>query len=120
MSRNHDTLNLNEDELVDMYSLSERWFNEVNKREPEARYPELIWDAMPKSGASQVHTHLQVSIDEKGYYGGMRRWLDASHDYFVKNQRDFMHDFILIHKALGLVYEIDNCFLIFNLVNSLS
>ena len=72
---------------------------------------------MPKSGASQVHTHLQVSMGEKAYYGAMRRWLDASENYFKKYMRDVLEDFILIHRALGLTYESNNCIVIFNMVN---
>ena len=116
VSRNHDTLYLKEDELIDLYDLCLKWFNKVNEIDKMAIYPEMIWDSMPKSGASQIHTHLQVSMDENGYYGIMRRWLDASKHYFTINRRDLLDDFILVHKALGLVYELNNCYVIFNLV----
>ena len=118
MSRNHDTLFLKEEEIIDLYDLSLKWFEKVNSIDSNAKYPEMIWDAMPKSGASQIHTHLQVSMDDKSYYGVMRRWLDASAQYFNENKRDFLEDFILIHKALGLAYELNNCFVIFSLVIS--
>lgn len=117
VSRNHDPLNLKEEEIIDMYNLSLKWFEKVNSIDSSARFPELIWDAMPKSGASQIHTHLQVSMDDKNYYGVMRRWLEASQKYYKEYDRDFLDDFILVHKALGLAYEVDNCFVIFNLVS---
>ncbi len=59
-SRNHDPLNLNEIETIDMFNLALKWFDKVNLIDKNAKYPELLWDAMPKSGASQIHTHLQV------------------------------------------------------------
>ena len=93
-----------------------KWFKRVNKEDKSAIYPELIWDAMPKSGASQVHTHFQASVGLIGYYGAMRRWLDASSQYFNENHRSFMQDFILIHKAFGLVFEFEDVFAIVNLV----
>lgn len=102
--------------VVDNKSVSLKWFKKVNEIEPAAQYPEMIWDAMIKSGASQVHTHLQVSMGLKSYYGAMRRWLDASESYFLATYRDFYDDFILIHRALGLVYEYDQCLVILNLV----
>ncbi|RNA09093.1 hypothetical protein BpHYR1_006566 [Brachionus plicatilis] len=116
VSRNHDPLNLKEEEIIDMYSLSWEWFKKVSSIDPSAKFPELIWDAMPKSGASQIHTHLQVSMDDKNYYGIMRRWLEASERYFGAFKRDFLDDFILIHKALGLAYELNNCYVIFSLI----
>lgn len=117
VSRNHNTLNLTEEETIDMFSLSVKWFKRVNKEDKSAIFPELIWDAMPKSGASQVHTHFQASVGLIGYYGVMRRWIDASSQYFNENQRSFLQDFIFIHKALGLVYEFEKVVVIVNLVS---
>ncbi len=102
--------------MIDMFNVGTQWFNKVNSLNSNAIYPELIWDAMPKSGASQVHTHLQVSMGERNYYGQMRRWLDASENYFKNSLRDFLEDFILIHRALGLTFEQNNCIVIFNLI----
>jgi hypothetical protein len=99
--------------------LSWEWFAKVNEHDKSAKYPEIIWDAMPKSGASQIHTHLQASLGINSYYSTMRRWLDASADYFNHHNRDFLDDFILIHKALGLTYQLNNVFVIFNLVSAL-
>ena len=88
----------------------------MNKIDPKSQYPELIWDAMYKSGASQIHTHLQVSMGKNAYYGMMRRWLDASARYNNDYERDFLDDFVLIHKALGLVYEYKEVSVIFNII----
>ena len=72
---------------------------------------------MPKSGASQVHTHLQTSMGINAYYGGVRRLLEAAALYHEKNNRDYFNDFILIHQALGLAKKINNTYLIINLVS---
>ncbi len=92
------------------------WFKKINKLDLMAKYPEMIWDSMPKAGASQVHPHLQVSMGSTNYYGGMRRWLDAAMRYTNTHQRNFFDDFILIHKALGLTYKVNNVYVIANLV----
>lgn len=105
--------------LNDVYfvvRLSLKWFQKVNEIDASAQYPQILWDAMPKSGASQVHAHLQVSLSYDSYYGQMRRWLEASSEYFIATYRDFYDDFILIHRALGLVYELNDCYVIVNLV----
>lgn len=102
-----------------MDSLSLKWFQKVNDLEPSAQYPQIMWDAMPKSGASQVHPHLQVSMGMRTYYGCMRRWLEASGEYFLSTYRDFFDDFLLIHKALGLVYELNDSYVILNIVRQL-
>lgn len=116
LSRNHNPMNLTNDELLDMFNVATAWYQKANKIDKKAEYPEMIWDAMPKSGASQVHTHFQVSLGAKSYYGGMRRYLDASRRYFDLNKRNYFDDFILLHKALGLTYSLDDATLIANLI----
>ena len=74
---------------------------------------------MPKSGASQVHTHLQVSLGIVSYYGGMRRLLEASQRYQNIHKRNYLEDFILLHKALGLANKYNDTYVVVNLVNSI-
>lgn len=115
-SRNHNTLYLSEEELVDMFMISLDWFRKVNEVDSTAIYPQLIWDAMPKSGASQVHTHLQTSMGINAYYGGLRRVLEAAALYHAQNERYYFDDFILLHRALGLAKKINNTYLIINMI----
>ena len=89
----------------------------MSELDTKAVYPELLWDSMPKSGASQVHTHLQVSMGRMSYYGGMRRLLDACAHYYTVYQRSYLDDFILLHKALGLANRYNNTYVLVNLVN---
>lgn len=118
MSRNHDTLHLNEVETIDMFNLALKWFDKVNKIDSNAKYPEILWDAMPKSGASQIHTHLQASMGINSYYGAMERLKSASKLYYNDYKRDYLDDFILIHQALGLSMLINKTYVILNLVTT--
>ncbi len=116
LSRNHNPMELSKEEFVDMFSLALKWFKKVNELDISARFPEMIWDCMPKAGASQVHPHFQLSMGSRSHYGGMRRWLDASERYYTDNQRNFFDDFYLIHKSLGLTYNSGSAYIIANLV----
>ena len=44
-------------------------FNKAHKAFPSARFPTLIWDVLPKCGASQIHPHLQGFLDPERYHG---------------------------------------------------
>lgn len=99
-----------------MFDLALTWYKAVKKQDKDAKYPALLWDVMPKSGASQVHPHFQTSFGVNNYYGGMRRWLEASKRYYQDNKRNFFDDFILIHSALGLTFQYRSAYLIANLV----
>ena len=116
LARKHNPLTLNQEEFVDMFSTALNWYKEVKKLDKNAKYPSLMWDVMPKSGASQVHPHFQTSLGVNNYYGALRRWLDASKRYYYDNNRNFFDDFILIHNSLGLSYKYRSAYLIANLV----
>ncbi|CAF1089861.1 unnamed protein product, partial [Didymodactylos carnosus] len=95
VSRNHDTLRLTKDELEDMFELCKEWFKKAHNLEREYSYPEMIWDAMPKSGASQIHTHLQVSLGKDSYYGTIERTRQASKQYAKDHpHKNYFNDYL--------------------------
>lgn len=118
VSRNHDTLHLSEEEIADMFELAKRWFAKAHSLEPSYTCPEMIWDAMPKSGASQMHTHLQVSLGFDIYYGNIERLRQGARQYAQANhQRNYFKDFLYVHQALGLTIPIGDVHLIVHLVS---
>jgi len=117
VSRNHDTLHLTENEIGDMFELAKEWFAKAYSLEPMYTCPEMIWDAMPKSGASQVHTHLQVSLGYEIYYGNIERIRQAARFYAERNHgRNYFQDYLFVHQALGLTIPIGNARIIVHLV----
>lgn len=117
VSRNHDTLHLTEDEISDMFELAQEWFHKAYSIEPMYTCPEMIWDAMPKSGASQMHTHLQASLGLDIYYGNIERIRQGARLYAQKNRgRNYFKDFLYIHQVLGLTISIGNTHIIVHLV----
>ena len=47
-------------------------FNRVSKvheAAPKYRYGNILWDLLPKSGASQVHPHIHVTVSDDRYHG---------------------------------------------------
>lgn len=117
VSRNHDTLNLTEEELADMFELTKEWFEKVHSIEPMYTCPEMIWDAMPKSGASQMHTHLQASLGYEIYYGNIERTRQGARLYAQMNHgRNYFSDYLYIHQVLGLTIPIGNAHILVHLV----
>ncbi|CAF2236593.1 unnamed protein product [Rotaria magnacalcarata] len=116
VSRNHDTLHLTEDEIGDMFKLAQEWFQKVYSIESMYTCPEMIWDAMPKSGASQVHTHLQVSLGYDIYYGNIERIRQGARLYAqMNNGKNYFNDYVYVHQALGLTIPIGNVRIIIHL-----
>lgn len=119
VSRNHDTLHLTENEIGQMFELAKEWFDKVYSIEPMYTCPEMIWDAMPKSGASQIHTHLQVSLGYDIYYGNIERTRQGARSYAQNTQgRNYFNDYLYIHQALGLTIPIGDVHIVVHLVCS--
>ena len=118
VSRNHDTLHLSENEIADMFELAKEWFKKAYRLEPSYTCPEMIWDAMPKSGASQMHTHLQVSLGYDIYYGNIERTRQGARQYAqFNNRRNYFNDFLSIHQALGLTIPVGDVHIVVHLVD---
>ncbi|CAF5019753.1 unnamed protein product, partial [Rotaria sp. Silwood1] len=116
VSRNHDTLHLAEAEIADMFELALEWFRRAYSIEPMYTCPEMIWDAMPKSGASQMHTHLQASLGFDIYYGNIERTRQGARFYAQRNNgRNYFNDYLYIHQMLGLTIQIGNAHIIVHL-----
>ncbi|CAF0786926.1 unnamed protein product [Adineta steineri] len=116
VSRNHDTLHLTEDEIVDMFELTKEWFRKAHSIEPMYACPEMIWDAMPKSGASQMHTHLQASLGFDIYYGNIERIRQGARLYAqLNNGRNYFSDYLSVHQILGLTIPVGNAHIVVHL-----
>jgi hypothetical protein len=73
---------------------------------------------LPKGGASQVHPHLQATIDDVKYYGQFETIRNGAEDYFLATQNNYFNDFLKIHKILGLTYQHRDAILIVPLVSA--
>ncbi|KAG1683431.1 hypothetical protein GQR58_009977 [Nymphon striatum] len=103
----HNPLELTKELVVDMFMTAYAWFKKVHSSDRSYRYPMVMWDTFPHGGASQVHPHVQASIDKSGYYGlfeTIRNSADAySQDY--EGMNNYFTDLKDLHSALGLACQ---------------
>jgi galactose-1-phosphate uridylyltransferase len=74
----------------------------IQKSKPNYIYPILLWDFLPKGGASQVHPHLQCTINNDKYYGNFEMIRNGAESYFKATKNNYFNDFVKIHNNLGL------------------
>ncbi|KAF4523956.1 hypothetical protein B566_EDAN012428 [Ephemera danica] len=101
MTKKHNPLDLNEEDILDLFNTSLRWFQTVHRIDPTAKYPVMIWDNLPHAGASQLHPHLHGMLDPEQYYGAIHIQYEAAKKYSIYTDNDYWEDFIEIHHALG-------------------
>jgi hypothetical protein len=60
--------------VQDYLGVALRWLATAHAADPAARYPLIIWNCLPRSGASLVHGHMQMSLAYEQHYSRIE-WL---------------------------------------------
>ncbi|BFZ10915.1 hypothetical protein BsWGS_13954 [Bradybaena similaris] len=100
--KKHDPLHWNLEEFIDLFQLTETWLTKAHSYNPQARYPAVIWDTLPKCGASQVHPHMHVVLDFERHHGEIEAWRKGAQDYFVAHDSNYFSDLVAVYTALNL------------------
>jgi hypothetical protein len=98
----HDPLAWTADHVADAFETAGRWFTAAAKADPAAIYPFMIWNCLPRSGASILHGHMQAALSEGEPYARVELWRRANVLYRERHGRDYFADFYAAHDALGL------------------
>ena len=60
MLPNHNPLDFSMEIIKDAILVANEWIINSQLEDPLARYPLILWNCLPRAGASQFHGHLQV------------------------------------------------------------
>ncbi|BFZ08752.1 hypothetical protein BsWGS_11791 [Bradybaena similaris] len=100
--KQHDPLHWSLEVFLDLFRLTETWIKKAHTHNPQARYPALIWDVLPKCGASQVHPHLQLVLDLERYHGEIEAWRKGAQEYYNIHNSNYFTDLVAVYSALNL------------------
>lgn len=82
------------DQVIDYLDVALRWLHAAHAADPAARYPLIIWNCLPRSGATIVHGHLQMTLTTQQHYAQVERWHRAALAYaqqlVVKDRADYL------------------------------
>lgn len=98
----HNPLSLSLEEITDAFHTANRWLEEAHRSNPRAAYPFVMWNCLPRSGASIVHAHLQVALGEGSAYSRVELWRRASNAYREQHQTGYFDALFKAHESLGL------------------
>ncbi|PNF23810.1 hypothetical protein B7P43_G16122 [Cryptotermes secundus] len=101
LSKKHSPVDLTEEEFLDLFNTSLKWFKKANSVDEESCYPMMIYDTLPKGGASQFHPHAHGFLASQ-YLSHMAVQQKAAITYKDENAGGYWNDLIEIHYALGL------------------
>lgn len=100
--KQHDPLRWSAKMFIGLMNLTLTWFDKAHGVFPSARFPSMIWDVLPKCGASQVHPHLHGFLDPERYHGVSESWRLGGQDYFNIEGTNLFTDMAQLASSLGL------------------
>lgn len=101
--RRHDPLAFTEPEIRDLLAVSAEWFRRAHADRPDCGHPLLIWNTLPRSGASQYHPHAQLLLSPVPF--PMQERVDAAGRAGAEG--DIFDDILRAHADLGLMRTVE-------------
>jgi hypothetical protein len=98
------------EQLRDYLDVALRWLHAAHARDASACYPLIIWNCLPRSGASIVHGHLQMSLAQGQHYSRVEIWRRAARAYAKELGHEgcagYFADLLQAHADLGLAWDV--------------
>ncbi|MFQ6051876.1 MAG: hypothetical protein ACE5K4_09310 [Candidatus Hydrothermarchaeota archaeon] len=86
--------------IKDCISACLKYFQKVHEKQKDARYPLFSWNHMPPSGASIIHPHVQILIEEKPTFL-LSKYMEKSRSFYERNKRNFWNLLLEKEKKIG-------------------
>ncbi len=99
--KNHNPLDFTEQDFYDWMDMASEWFKSIHAQYGDLTYPYLMWNCLPRAGASQMHGHIQTLLTSVFPYEGTERLRLANERY----GGNYFHDVATVHKKLGLGFD---------------
>lgn len=100
-----DPLSFDQADLRGRFALADDWFDAAS--DEKHRYPFLMWNCLWKSGASIVHSHMQLLLAKSRPYRRIDRLNRSAKIYKESFERDLYDDIHRAHDTVGLSLDLD-------------
>jgi len=101
--RKHDPLDFTLEEFSDYIMTASEWFKMAEKSSG-FHFPFMVWNCLPRAGASQIHGHMQLLLGRRPY-ARIAFLDDVSSRYRERYGSSYPDDVFSVHHALGLGAE---------------
>jgi hypothetical protein len=89
-------------QLGDYLDVALRWLAAAHARDPQAIYPIITWNCLPKSGATLMHGHMQIALTRGMHYTHVERWRRVAESYWARAGASYFDDLFALHADLEL------------------
>ncbi|KAK3240162.1 hypothetical protein CYMTET_49980 [Cymbomonas tetramitiformis] len=112
--KHHDPLQFTSEQVSQLLSAADEWLQQAHAVRPDAQHPLLLWNCLPRAGASQFHGHAQImlsSVDfpefERLRHGALEYASSGSKSHVDPEAAvaQYYRDVARAHRAVGLLRE---------------
>src|SRR5215212_3959474 len=87
-------------QLRDYLDVALHWLAAAHSHDPQAIYPIITWNCLPKSGATLMHGHMQLALTRGMHYTHIERWHRAAEEHRARTSRSYFDDLFELHSDL--------------------
>ena len=98
----HDPLAIDADLVTDILNVAAEWALRAHAEDAEARHFFLLWNCLPRAGASLIHGHTQMTLSREMPHARVALWHEAAARYRRETGRAYFADLVATYRALGL------------------
>jgi hypothetical protein len=102
----HDPLAIDDALVADLLSVAGTWAQRAHEADDMARYFFLLWNCLPRAGASLMHGHAQLTLSTMMAHARVELWRAAAARYTQATGGDYFADLAAVYRALGLVVPV--------------
>ncbi len=115
--KDHNPFSFTFEKIDDYLKTGMKWVREAyeNRKEDGFKYPHIMWNCMPKAGASIIHGHMQLLLTQGRHYANIDLYRQASVKYSENYSSNFFEDWFQAHSSVGLGAKFGNVKLFANL-----
>lgn len=98
----HNPLAIDAALVRDLLTVAGEWAARAHAVDADARHLFLLWNCLPRAGASLTHGHAQMLLSRAMPQAHVARWHAAATRYAVETGGRYFADLAAVHAALGL------------------
>lgn len=98
----HDPLAIDDALVADLLTVAGEWAERAHEKDDAARYFFLLWNCLPRAGASLIHGHAQMTLSTVMAQARVELWRAAAARYAAATGGDYFADLAAVYRGLGL------------------
>src|SRR5262245_14704353 len=101
----HDPLAIDAGVVADVLGVAGEWALRAHREDAAARHFFLLWNCLPRAGASLIHGHTQMTLSREMPHARVALWREVVARYRRETGGEYFADLVAVYRTLGLATD---------------